>query len=149
MPSQRTEQKRTFDAGTEHRLRDVYDRMMDAILLFGDSIREPSLDLDVSILDTILDNPKHWRERAEEARAIADQLSDRPEAPGELRAGIQLGDERPPAPSIRRSMKRRKRRRGVACADASAWSRCDTFMSFPQAWPNQSSIASFVSTRSG
>jgi hypothetical protein len=25
---------------------------------------------------TILDNPKHWQERAEEARSIAEQLSD-------------------------------------------------------------------------
>jgi hypothetical protein len=38
---------------------------------------------------------------------------------------------------------------GMAGADASAWSSCDTFMSFPQVWPHQSSIASFVSTRSG
>src|SRR5262245_22757453 len=38
---------------------------------------------------------------------------------------------------------RRKRRRGTACADASAWSSCHTFMSLPQAWPNQSSIALF------
>ena len=37
---------------------------------------------------------------------------------------------------------------GMACADPSAWSSCHTFISFPQAWPNQSSIASFVSTRS-
>ena len=32
-------------------------------------------------MDSILDNPKHWRERAEEARTIADQLSD-PESKG-------------------------------------------------------------------
>jgi hypothetical protein len=27
-------------------------------------------------MESILDDPKHWRERAEEARTIADQLSD-------------------------------------------------------------------------
>jgi len=26
--------------------------------------------------DSILDDPEHWRERAEEARTLADQLSD-------------------------------------------------------------------------
>jgi len=30
----------------------------------------------VTISHSILDNPEHWQERAEEARSIAEQLSD-------------------------------------------------------------------------
>jgi len=30
----------------------------------------------MAVPDSILDNPKHWQERAEEARSIAEQLSD-------------------------------------------------------------------------
>ena len=30
----------------------------------------------MSVSNSILDNPEHWQERAEEARSIAEQLSD-------------------------------------------------------------------------
>jgi hypothetical protein len=35
------------------------------------------------VSDTVLDNPQHWRQRAEEARSIAEQLPD-PESRGAM-----------------------------------------------------------------
>jgi hypothetical protein len=32
--------------------------------------------MEMTVSDSILDNPEHWLERAEEARSIAEQLSD-------------------------------------------------------------------------
>ena len=39
--------------------------------------------------DSVLDNPKHWRERAEEARSIAEQLSD----PDAKRMMLRIADD--------------------------------------------------------
>jgi hypothetical protein len=32
--------------------------------------------MNTAVSDSILDNPEHWQERAEEARSIAEQMSD-------------------------------------------------------------------------
>ena len=33
--------------------------------------------MNTAVSDSILDNPEHWQDRAEEARSIAEQMSDR------------------------------------------------------------------------
>jgi hypothetical protein len=42
----------------------------------GGIVPFPPLPMNRVVSDSILDNPEHWQERAEEARSIAEQLSD-------------------------------------------------------------------------
>ena len=56
---------------------------MSAVHVLGNAARDgivpPLCDpraMQMTVSDSILDDPKHWLERAEEARSIADQLSD-------------------------------------------------------------------------
>jgi hypothetical protein len=42
-----------------------------------------------TVSDSILDDPKHWQERAEEARSIADQLKD----PESRRMMLRIADD--------------------------------------------------------